>query len=403
MASGVGQPAYRWVVVAAVAVIFALALGQLVNGLSVFFLPLEREFGWQRGDIALINTAGVVGVALGGIVMGRLAERLGTRPVALFGAAVLGLCVLGASLADSLWQFYLLFFAAGALGGAAFFAPLIALVSNWFAVGAGLAIGIASAGQAMGQGGVPFVAALLIEQLGWRGAFVALGAASLAVLLPLALLMRDPPRPAAGARAGEVDESPTALPHRAVVVTLSIAVVGCCTLMSVPLMHLVPLMQGCGIPGPEAGGVMVAMLAAGIAGRICFGRLADMIGAIPAYMTASLWQTLMVFGFTRIDSLEGFYLYAPLYGFGYAGVMTGLLTTTRALTRPSRRAGAMGIVGAFAWLGHGLGGWQGGLLFDLTGTYAASFAVATAAGVFNLAVMTGLALAVRRGRIAQPA
>ena len=38
-------PAYGWVIVAAVATLLAIAMGQLVNGLSVFFIPLEREFG----------------------------------------------------------------------------------------------------------------------------------------------------------------------------------------------------------------------------------------------------------------------------------------------------------------------------------------------------------------------
>ena len=54
-------------------------------------------------------------------------------------------------------------------------APLIALVGSWFPAGAGLAIGLASAGQALGQGSVPFATAFLIEGLGWRGAFLAHG------------------------------------------------------------------------------------------------------------------------------------------------------------------------------------------------------------------------------------
>ena len=161
---------YRWVVVFAAAVILALSMGQMVNGLSVFFVPLETEFGWARGDVALINAAGVAGLAAGGILMGRLAPRVGTRTVCLCGAAVMGLCVAAASQASALWQFYLLFAVAGALGASAFFAPLIALVGNWFAAGAGMALGIASAGQALGQGGVPLVSAMMIEAWGWRGA-----------------------------------------------------------------------------------------------------------------------------------------------------------------------------------------------------------------------------------------
>lgn len=386
---------YRWVIVFGAAVMLALTMGQMVNGLSVFFVPLETEFGWARGDVALINTSGVAGLAVGGILMGRLAPRFGTRAVCLFGATVLGLCMLAASQASHLWQFYAIFAVAGALGGAAFFAPLAGLVGNWFAAGAGMALGIASAGQALGQGGVPLAGAVLIEQFGWRGAFSTLGVATLALCLPIALLLREPPAPAGGA--GAADEAlPTPLPHRTVIALLSVAVLGCCTLMSVPLMHLAPLMQGCGLAATEAGGVMVAMLGAGIAGRLFFGRLADVIGALPAYITASLWQTLMVFGFTRFATLDGFYLYAVVYGFGYAGVMTGVLTATRALSPASRRAAAMGTVGAFGWLGHGLGGWQAGALFDLTGGYEAGFGVAMAAGVMNLAILTWLWTFIRR-------
>jgi predicted MFS family arabinose efflux permease len=332
--------------------------------------------------------------------MGLIADRANIRAITLFGAVVLGLCVLAASWADTLWQLYLLFFLAGAFGGGSLFAPLIALVGNWFRTGAGLAIGIASAGQAMGQGGVPFGTAFLIDALGWRGAFTALGIITLAMLAALALLMREPPKLSAEGVANLGDEAP--LPVPVVVVWLSAAVLLCCTCMSVPLMHLMPLIQGRGISAPEAGGVLFVMLIAAIFGRVAFGKLADIIGAIPAYLAASLWQTSLVFLFTQIGSLETFYAFAPIYGFGYAGVMTTLLITTRALTPATRRSGATGIILAFGWLGHGLGGYQGGLCFDLTGAYTYSFANAAFAGMLNLVLVGSLFLTVRR-RTATPA
>ena len=397
------QPAadlpYRWVIVFAAAAMLAIAMGQLVNGLSVFFIPLETEFGWLRGEIALINTAGLIGLAIGSVVMGFVADRVNIRRISLFGAAVIVVCVLAAARTDALWQLYALFFLAGAFGGGSLFAPLIVLVGSWFRVGAGLAIGIASAGQAVGQGGVPFGAAFLIEMFGWRGAFTALGVISLVTLVPLALLVRQAPRPA-GAVGAAAAEASAPLPANVVTLWMSAAVLFCCTCMAVPLMHLVPLMQGCGIPAPQAGGVLFTMLVAAIVGRVAFGKLADWIGAVPAYMTASLWQTTLVFVFTRIDLLEGFYLFAPIYGFGYAGVMTGLLITVRELTPLAQRASATGIILAFAWLGHGLGGYQGGLFFDLTGAYTVSFANAALAGVINLLIVGALFLTVRRRRVA---
>jgi MFS family permease len=391
-----GQAAgYRWVVVAAVATILAIAMGQLVNGLSVFFIPLEAEFGWPRGAIALINSLGLIGLALGGIVMGMIADRMPIRPVAMAGVVMVGSCVALAAGADELWQFHLLFLAAGFFG-AALFAPLIALVGSWFPAGAGLAIGIASAGQAVGQGGVPFATAFLIEALGWRGAFLALGLVSLGLMVPLAMLLRAPPRPAGGMPAATTETPPLA-PH-VTVAWLSAAVLLCCTCMAVPLMHLVPLIQGLCIGASDASGVLFAMLVAAILGRVAFGKLADMIGPVPAYLVASFWQTAAVFGFTTLGSLPHFYVFAPIYGFGYAGVMTSVLVTARVLTPARQRAQLMGVILAFAWLGHGVGGFQGGYFFDLTGSYTVSFANAALAGVVNLLLVGALLLTVRRRR-----
>jgi MFS family permease len=329
------------------------------------------------------------------------AEKYGVRPIAFLGIAATGIAVVTASQATELWQFYVLFFIAGGLGGGALAAPLMALVGNWFTVGAGLAIGIASAGQALGQGGVPFSGAYQIEALGWRGAMMAQGLITVTVLLPLAFLLRDPP--ATTAKADLADETPSKLPNTVITIWLSIAVVGCCTCMAVPLMHLVPLIQDRGFSAPDAGSVLFLMLMVAIAGRIAFGKLADWIGAIPAYLTASAWQTLLVFGFTFFESLNSLYIYAAVYGFGYAGVMTTVIVTAREHTAPARRASSLGIIFAFAYFGHGLGGWQGGFFFDLTGGYQLTYANAAFAGVINLIVVCALWVAIHRRSIATPA
>lgn len=398
--AGSEQPQrYRWVILAVTTVILALAMGQLVNGLSVYFVPMEASEGWRRGDIALINSSGLVGLALGSIVMGFAAERFGVRPIVLMGIIVTGITTIVASWANELWQFYLLFFFAGALGGGALSAPLMALVGNWFAIGAGLAIGIASAGQALGQGGVPFTGALLIEALGWRGAMFAQGVITLVVLVPLGMFLRD--SSALNTAGASSDETPSGLPNTLITAWLSAAVILCCLCMAVPLMHLVPLVQGRGFTAPEAGSVLFVMLMVAIAGRVAFGKLTDIIGAVPAYLTASAWQTLLVFGFFFVNRLDAFYLYAAVYGFGYAGVMTTIIVTTRNLAAPARRASSLGVVMAFAYIGHGLGGWQGGYFFDLTGNYHWTYANAAIAGFINLAIVSGLWLTVNRRPIAK--
>ena len=333
------------------AAMLAISKGLMVNGFSVFVIPLNVEFGWQRGAVSLINVAGLSGLALGGIVMGRIADRTTTRSVCQFGSLVFGLCLLGAAWANALWQFYLIFFVAGFFGAGALFVPIIANVGNWFKTGAGLALGIASAGQALGQGGVPFGTAVLIGAVGWRSTLTTLGFIALATLIPLALLLRPPaavdsPRTSGGATPEQ--EPQPALPPHVVTAWLSAAVVFCCTCMAVPLMHLVPLLQDRGFSPEESGSVIFVMLSVAILGRIAFGKLADLIGAIPAYMIASLWQTILVFGFVQFSSLNAFYSFAIVYGFGYAGVMTGILVCVRVLTPASRRASSLGVVMVFA-------------------------------------------------------
>ena len=388
------EPGFRWIIVTAAALMLGVAMGTLVNGLSAFLVPLEDHFGWERAEVAAINSFGLIGIALGGILMGLIADRVAIRTVCLFGAASLSLALVLAAHADALWHFYALFFAAGALGGGALFAPLIAHVGRWFRTGAGLAIGIASAGQALGQGMVPYIAGYLIQVSGWSSALTILGLASAVTLIPLCFLMIDPPQVAAQA-SGNTDDRPLISPQ-ILLPAVSLAVLGCCAGMAVPLIHLVPLIQGvCGV-GAEAGGPLLLMLVAAIGGRIFFGRLADIIGPLRAWMAATAWQTALMLGFMLLGSLQSFWLFTPLYGFGYGGVMTGVLISVRALTPASRRASATGIVLAFGWFGHALGGWQGGVFFDLTGAYFWSFANATLFGLMNLVIVGAIYLSVQK-------
>ncbi|MCB1480661.1 MAG: MFS transporter [Rhodobiaceae bacterium] len=392
------EPFYRWVIVIAAALVLGIAMGTLVNGLSAFVVPLEAHFGWERAEVAAINSFGLIGIALGGVAMGYLADRIAIRVVCLLGAASLSLSLLLAAHAQSLWQFYALFFVAGAIGGGALFAPVVALVGGWFRTGAGLAIGIASAGQALGQGLVPYGAGYVIETSGWQAALTVLGIFSAATIIPLSILMRKPPDMAVQSVGASSEAQGLSL--RIVLPALSLAVLGCCAGMSVPLIHLVPLIQGvCGV-GAEAGGPLLLLLVTAIGGRIFFGRLADMIGPLRAWLAATAWQTALMLGFMLLGSIQEFWLFAPLYGFGYGGVMTGVLVSVRMLTPASRRASATGIVLAFAWFGHALGGWQGGFFFDLTGAYFWTFANAALFGLLNLAIVSMLYFTTRRSMAA---
>jgi MFS family permease len=356
----------------------AVIMGVLVNGLTAFFVPMEHAEGWARADVASINSFGLIGLAFGSVVMGSVADRLSIRAICLLATSTMGVCLIAASQAGSPWMLCGLFFVAGAVGGGTLFAAIFAYVGNWFPGTAGVAIGVAAAGQAVGQGTVPLLAAYLIESFGWRNAMLALGCSTLAILLPLACGMRRAPAAAAASfREPQLQPALT-------VPMLSAAVFFCCTCMAVPLMHLMPLMQSLCISSTDAGGIMFAMLVAAIAGRVAYGKLCDKIGAARSWFVASALQTVGVLAFTQFANLREFLLFSIVYGFAYAGVMTSILVTIRALTPARNKTTWMGIVLSFAWLGHAFGGFQGAFAYDLTAGYQAGFAAGALAGASNL-------------------
>src|SRR6266545_7210907 len=80
------EPPYAWMMLAICTVLVALNLGAL-SSLSVFLKPVSQEFGWPRGATALAYTIAALTIGVAGVGWGRLADRFGTRPIVLAGAA----------------------------------------------------------------------------------------------------------------------------------------------------------------------------------------------------------------------------------------------------------------------------------------------------------------------------
>ena len=382
---------HAWMIVVVSSVLMGMGAGSLIS-ISVFLKPLIAEFGWLRAETAFAYTAGAITMGIGGIVMGFLSDRFSTRRVALAGVVCLGLSLVLLANQASLWQFYLFYCMMGGLGAAALDAPLLANVGTWFERNKGLALGVATAGRSLGQGFVPFLGGILIATYGWRNAYLVLGILSLVALVPLAWLVRSPPgleEAKTAARRASPSEEREAFPIRPVIAVtwVSAAAIFCCIAMGTPMVHVVALARDVGIDEKSAAGVILLIYVSGFFGRIFFGKIADHIGGIRAYLTASAIQTAFVFWFTQLDSLIGFYTLAVLFGFGMSGVMTCLIICVREMTPVYMRGLSTGIMFLTAWIGMGLGGYQGGFFFDLSGAYVISYANAALAGAINLMIV----------------
>ncbi len=381
---------YGWVIVTVVTI--SLALGFGAGGVvSVLMKPLEDEFGWFRADTSMAFTAYSIGAAIGGLFWGTLSDRIGAKPVALIGTVGMAAGVAALKWQSALWQLDLLFFLIGAVGFACLFTPLTALTGMWFNARKGLAIGIATAGGAFGQGIVPYLARLLITELGWRDAMLTLGVGFIVILLPLMFLLRPAPTAAGAAdQAAARDGNLWNLPHALTLPWLAAAALFCCICMTAPQVHLIPLGIDLGCSPQTAAGLLLTVMVMAVFGRLFFGWLADRIGGLSAYFLASLAQTSVVLFFAHTKSIAVLYQLSVLFGFGFAGVMTCLLICAREAA-PVRLSGfAMAAVATVGWIGMGLGSYQAGHFYDITANYRLAFANATAAGVINLVIVAAL-------------
>jgi MFS family permease len=186
----------------------------LSNCFPVFLLPLSTELGGLRSVSAGAFSLHNLVMGLVGTVVDALMRRLGERPVMLVGAVILGGGVALAATADSPFALLLWFggvagVGAGLLGSVA---PLI-MLSRWFPTARGTVNGVAFSGMGLGIFLFAPLAALLVEQIGWRWAMADLGIGAGLLLLPAVALppprLPAPPAPAPHqARPEEIPGSP---------------------------------------------------------------------------------------------------------------------------------------------------------------------------------------------------
>jgi MFS family permease len=161
----------------------------LLESFVVFLLPLTRSFGWDRADILSVYALAMLASGLGAPAVGRLFDRSGPRTVYTLGLVLLGAGLSLAPFADALWQLQLCLglgigFANACLGNV----PNSALLSRWFKDRLAAATSIAYSGAGIGMLAVVPLTQLMIEHLGWRGAYHWLGGAMLILILPVLLL-----------------------------------------------------------------------------------------------------------------------------------------------------------------------------------------------------------------------
>jgi MFS family permease len=381
---------------------FRLTLALVISTLAgagmwavVVVLPgVQADFGVARGSASLPYTIAMLGFAFGTIVLGRMLDRTGIVVPILIAGVSLGAGFGLSAIATDFWLFSLLHFLVG-MGSGAGFAPMMADISHWFVKRRGLALVLVASGNYLAGALWPLMMNVTMPIYGWRGTYLIIGAITVLVVIPLALLLKPKPekhvldeatQSAAAARA-DLGLSPGKL--QALLVAAGFA---CCVAMSMPQVHIVAYCGDLGYGVARGAEMLSLMLALGIVSRIASGFIADKIGGVATLLIGSIMQGTALMLYLFFNGLTSLYAISAIFGLFQGGIVPMYAVIIREFLPPREAGARIGLVLSSTIIGMAAGGYISGVIYDLTGSYRLAFLNGVAWNAVNLAVVAWLFL-----------
>lgn len=391
------ESAYAWLrltISVALSTIGGISLWSVV----VVLPAVQTEFDVDRATASLPYTLAMVGFALGGVVMGRMADRWGIMWPTLIGAAALSAGYVAAAASTSLWQFALAHGVLVAFGGAATFGPMVADISHWFTRRRGIAVAIAASGNYLAGTVWPPLVQHYVQSIGLRQTLLGIGILCAVTMIPLALTLRRRPPVHVGTITTGVSTASLGLSPGALQTTLALAGFCCCVAMSMPQVHIVAYCGDLGYGFTRGTEMLSLMLGLGIVSRVGSGFLADRLGGLPTLLIGSIGQMLALLLYLGFSALYPLYAISALFGLVQGGIVPCYAIIVREYM-PAREAGMrFGIVIMATLFGMAFGGWISGVIFDATGSYRAAFANGALWNLLNACIAVFLLSRARTAR-----
>jgi MFS family permease len=364
---------------------------------SAFVESLQMEFSASRGSVSLVfSLAGFLYFGLGAL-SGPLADRWGSRPLAVIGMIWLGAGLALASVARNLTEVYLAYGLGVGLGIGCSYVPALGAVQRWFVRRRGIASGLAVSGIGAGTLVMPPLAAWLIEAVGWRSAYLVLGVLSAVVGATLALSIESHPHDRGLLPDGDPGTAGTPRPLEGASVREAIGsrqfagLYAACLLCSfgvfVPFVHLVPYALSHRVQQSSAVLLLGVIGVGSTAGRFVLGGLADRIGRrrslIATFAGMALAQIVWAIS-TTFWSLAAFALvYGVFYG-AWVALLPALVTDDFGARNVS---GIIGVLYTSVALGTLIGPSAAGFAFDLQRSYTLPILSGVAANFIAAVIM----------------
>jgi MFS family permease len=384
MALGVNQRFfYGWLmVVVAMAGYFASGPGQS-HMFSVFILPLSNDLGLDQTEISLAYALATLAAAFGLPYVGKLIDRYGMRRVVLVATTLLGLAAIAFGQVQGLVMLCLLFGALRFLGQGTLMLSSANLVAQWFSAKRGFAASLMALGFSASVALHPPLAQWLIDQVGWRQAWLWLGIATWVLYLPLVFfLVQNKPEDIGllpdgddSAKSGHAKNaadigltSSEALRTTAFWIT-AISLASFSMLVTALFFYQVSIFQTQGLSEQVAARVFPISAITMVCCMPVFGRMLDRFPTKPLFASGVLLMTASMIAMIFVRDLPTAVIYAVIFGMNNAAVHALLGYVWPRFFGRKHLGSIQGTATTIMVVGASIGPLPFGAAYDLTGSY----------------------------------
>ena len=399
---------YAWIIIF-IAAFIHMTGGSIRQAFGVLIVPLQTEMGWSFTAITLgYSIASLTGAFLAPFT-GMATDRFGARPVIMIGAVFFLLGAIITGLVTEVWHIWISYGLCLGVAQACFNVPILTAASLWFQKRLGFGIGLLQASHGLGPAIMAIVMGGLLTVVAWTTAFWGIALVGGGILFVLLFLFRSRPADINVRPYGAPEDQPiekkldpaiTALRSKtyrkrmqstsAFWKLVAVHHFGCVG-HAIVIIYITPIAISAGLDLVTAAGVLSTLAGVSVLTRFITPVMADFVGSKWCMAIMFILQGLPVLLLFFTHEVWHFYVWAVIFGIGYGGEGSAFPIINRKYFGRGPKGRSYGWQQLGAGSGMDIGGWIGGVLFDMSGSWAPVIILSTVASITGALILMSMA------------